>query len=136
MSLSLAYLPLLHLHVALVIVSVTLFALRGAAVLAAQPWPLRPAWRMASVGIDTGLLLAGVSLWVLLGLNPVVQTWLGVKLLLLIAYIVLGVFALKRAPTRRAKAAFYVAALACVGWMACTAVAHHPAGPLRLLGWV
>jgi len=136
MSPALYYLPLLHLHVTLVSISLALFALRGAGVLAARAWPLRPLWRRTSVVVDTGLLLAGASLWTLLHLNPIVQTWLGVKLLLVVAYIVLGVFALKRAPTRRGKAGFYIAALACAGWVVCIAVAHHPGGPLRLLGWI
>ena len=52
---------------------------------------------------------------------------------LLLAYIVLGSFALKRAPTRRARAACYLAALVCVGWLVSVALAHHPAGAWRLL---
>jgi hypothetical protein len=41
--------------------------------------------------------------------------------------------ALKRAPTRRAKAGFYAAALGCAVFMVSVALAHHPAGAWRML---
>jgi len=127
------YLPFRHAHMTAVGLSLALFATRGAAVLAGQHWPMRRWPRAASVLIDTVLLGCGVALWAMLGLNPLHDTWLGAKLVLLLAYIVLGSFALRRAPTRRAKAAFYVAALLCVAFMVSIAWAHHPAGAWRLL---
>jgi uncharacterized membrane protein SirB2 len=120
-------------HITAVVLSLVLFAARGAAVLAGQAWPMRVAARRASVAIDTALLGCGVVLWTMLGLNPLRDHWLGAKLVLLLAYIVLGSYALKRAPTRRARAAFFVAALLCVGFMVSIALAHHPAGAWRLL---
>jgi uncharacterized membrane protein SirB2 len=89
---------------------------------------MTPAWRRASAGIDTVLLAAGATLWALLGLNPLQQSWLGTKLALIVVYIGLGTFALRRAPTRRAKAAFYVAALALFGFIVGVARAHAPLG--------
>jgi uncharacterized membrane protein SirB2 len=59
---------------------------------------------------------------------------LTVELVLLVGYITLGSFALKRAPTRRAKLACYVAALVLFGLVVGIARAHHPLG--WLLGWV
>ena len=115
-------------HIGLVIASVTLFVARGLAVLARQDWPMRQVWRGLSVWIDTGLLSAGGLLWYLLQFNPWHDHWLGAKLLLLLVYIGLGSYALKRAPTRAAKAAFFVAALACVAFMASIALRHHPLG--------
>jgi uncharacterized membrane protein SirB2 len=113
--------------------SVPLFAARGVAVLFGQAWPMLPAVRRASVLIDTALLAGGLGLWWTLHLNPLRDAWLGTKLLLLLAYIVLGSFALRRAPTRRARALCFAAALACVGWLVSVALAHHPAGARRLL---
>ncbi len=114
-------------HEALVAASGVLFAARGAAVLAAAPWPLRPAWRGLSVAIDALLLAAGATLWVLLGLNPVRSAWLGAKLILLLLYIGLGAIALRgrAAAVRRIG---YVAALATFGFMVTVAVAHDPRG--------
>ena len=116
-------------HMALVGASVLLFVLRGVATLAAARWPMNPAVRWTSVVIDTGLLLAGVSLWGMLGMPLTGQAWLGVKLLLLPVYVVLGTFALKRARSRAGKAVFFGLALLTVGFMVTVAVAHHPLGP-------
>jgi uncharacterized membrane protein SirB2 len=118
-------------HIGLVGISVALFAVRGLGVLAGGAWPMAAWARHGSALIDTALLAAGLALWWLLQLNPLrSDTWLGVKLLLLVPYIVLGSLALKRAPTRVGKALFFVAALACIGLMAGIAVAHHPLGGL------
>ena len=122
------YTPLKLAHLSLVATSGALFAARGAAVLAGRAWPMRPPWRRLSVGIDTLLLAAGVTLWALLSLNPARDTWLGTKLTLLLLYIVLGTVALKRGRTRPVRAACFAAALAVYAFMASVALAHHPLG--------
>lgn len=127
------YVPVRQAHLTAVMLSIALFTARGAAVLAGQAWPMAWPARRASVLIDTVLLGCGLALWAMLGLNPARDAWLGVKLGLLLAYIVLGSFALKRAATLRAKAVFYAAALACVAFLVSVAFAHHPAGAWRLL---
>jgi uncharacterized membrane protein SirB2 len=119
---------LLPLHIALVTLSVSLFAVRGLGVLAGQAWPMAGWARGLAPVIDSLLLLAGGTLWWLLQLNPRQDHWLGAKLVLLIVYIVLGTLALKRAPTRAAKELCFMAALAVVGFMFSIAVAHHPLG--------
>ena len=129
MTLAEYYLPLKMTHVSLVAASGALFALRGAAVLAGQGWAMRKPWRVLSVALDTLLLTAGVTLWVLLQLNPVHDAWLGTKLALLLLYIVLGTFALKRARTPGGRAVSYAAALAAYLYMAAVARGHHPLGP-------
>ena len=115
-------------HVALVSASGALFAVRGAAVLARQGWPMRPLWRRLSVVIDTLLLTAGATLWTLLALNPLRDTWLGTKLVLLLVYIVLGSLALKRGRTQGVRALVYVAALATFGFMVGVALRHQALG--------
>lgn len=119
---------LLPLHITLVTLSVSLFAARGLGVLAGQAWPMRGWARGLAPVIDSLLLLAGGTLWWLLQLNPWHDHWLGAKLVLLVIYIALGTLALKRAPTRAAKALCFVAALAVVGHMVGIALAHHPLG--------
>jgi uncharacterized membrane protein SirB2 len=125
-----AYPLLKALHIGLVAASGMLFAARGAGVLAGQAWPMRPAWRHTSVAIDVCLLAAGVGLWTMLALNPMRQHWLGVKLGLLLVYIVLGSLALKRARAQAVRGICYVAALAVFFWMVSIARAHHPLGAL------
>jgi uncharacterized membrane protein SirB2 len=127
------YVPVRHAHLTAVTLSLLLFAARGAAVLAGRAWPMTVAARRASVGVDVVLLAAGATLWAMLGLNPLRDAWLGTKLALLLLYIVLGSLALRRARTPAARAAFYVAALACAAFMVSVALAHHPAGAVRLL---
>jgi uncharacterized membrane protein SirB2 len=133
MTLVEAYSVIKPLHVMLVAASGALFAVRGAAVLLGRGWPMRPAWRRSSVVIDTLLLAAGATLWAMLSLHPARQTWLGAKLALLLVYIALGSMALKRAPSRRARAACYAAALLVFAWMVSIARAHQPLGALAAL---
>jgi uncharacterized membrane protein SirB2 len=119
-----------QLHVTLVALSGALFALRGAAVLARASWPMRAAARWSSVIIDTLLLTAGATLWGLLGLNPVRDGWLGLKLALLLAYIVVGSVALKRGRTARVRGLAFAVALGLYLFIVSVALAHHPLGLL------
>jgi uncharacterized membrane protein SirB2 len=128
------YLSLKHTHIALVTISGTLFVLRGAAVWAGQGWPMQAVWRRLSMGIDTLLLAAGIGLWTVLQLHPVSSPWLGIKLLLLPVYIVLGTLALKRGRTPAVKRAACVAALVVLLFMVSVARSHHPLGALRWAG--
>ena len=122
------YPALLHLHRACVTASIALFVARGLGVTALKVWPMQATWRRLSVAIDVLLLSAGIGLWTLLGLHPLQQSWLGLKLVLLGLYIVLGSFALKRGRTRGQRLVFFVAALAVVLCMVGIALARHPAG--------
>jgi uncharacterized membrane protein SirB2 len=119
--------PTLRLiHIGLALTSGSFFLLRGLAVLAGARWPVAALARRASMGIDTALLTAAIGLLWLLQLNPFATGWLQSKLVLLVAYVVLGTFALKRARTRSARLLCFVAALACFGAMLAVARSHHP----------
>ena len=128
MTLAEFYPQIKQLHVALVLASGALFALRGGALLAARTWPMRRSLCTLSVVIDTLLLAAGVTLWSLLSLHPLRDTWLGTKLVLLVLYIMLGTLALKRS-----QAWAFAAAIACYGFMISVALTRHPLGALRTL---
>jgi uncharacterized membrane protein SirB2 len=128
------YLQIKWVHVAAVIASGSLFALRGAAQLAGAGWTMAAPLRYLSYAIDTALLTAALMLVTLLHQYPFVQAWLTVKVLLLVVYIVLGSMALKRARTRRERAWFYLAALAVYLFIASVARAHHPAGVFSWTG--
>lgn len=126
-----AYPGIRHAHIGLVITSGGLFGLRWLATLAGARWPMAAHWRHTSMVVDTLLLVAGATLWIGLGLNPLVQHWLGVKLALLIVYIVLGTFALRRARGWLTRAVCGLAALAVLVTMFGIARQHDPAGWLR-----
>lgn len=125
------YLPIRHTHITLVLASGALFALRGLGVLAGLRLAMAAPVRYLSYGIDTALLAAGIALLAILHLNPLTTPWLATKLGLLLAYIVLGSLALRRARRRTAKARYYLLALACFGFMYSVARAHHPLGFLH-----
>ena len=115
-------------HVAAVILSGSLFALRGAMMLAGSRLASHAALRIASYTIDTVLLTAALMLATILHQYPFVNGWLTAKVLLLVVYIVLGTIALKRGKTYRARAVAYVAALCVFGFIVSIARAHHPLG--------
>ncbi len=115
-------------HIAAVIFSGALFALRGTAVLAGARWPMWGPLRYLTYTVDTVLLTAALMLATLLHQYPFVHGWLTAKVLLLVAYIVLGTFALKRARSARARALCFVGALLVYLFIVNIARAHHPLG--------
>ena len=122
-----------HAHIGLVVASGTLFAARGIGVLCGAHWSMQRSVRVLSQIIDIALLAAALVLLATLRLNPFAVGWLGTKLALLVVYIVLGSLALKRAPTRSARAGCLVAALAVFAYIVSVALAHHPLGVLKLM---
>jgi uncharacterized membrane protein SirB2 len=115
-------------HVAAVLMSGTLFALRGAGVLAGGRWPMWAPLRYLTYTIDTVLLTAALMLATLLHQYPFVNGWLTTKVVLLVVYVTLGTLALRRARSPRLRAACYFAALAVFLFIVSVARAHHPLG--------
>jgi uncharacterized membrane protein SirB2 len=74
-------------HVAMIMASGALFALRGVAALAGFGWPLSWPARLLSYVIDTTLLAAAVLLLVLLPWSTFANGWLSMKLGLLVVYV-------------------------------------------------
>ena len=121
-----AYSLLKQFHLATIAVTLTLFVLRGAWMMADSP-RLQVRWvRIVPHVNDTLLLASGFSLAVLLGQYPLVNGWLTAKLFALIVYIVLGTVALKRGRTKRTRIAAWIAALLVFGYMVAVAVTHDP----------
>ena len=116
------------IHIACVVLSGSLFALRGMMMLAGSQWVYHPLLRRGSYLIDTTLLTAGIALAVILHQYPFVQAWLTAKVVLLVVYIVLGVFALRRGRSHGSRAAFFVTALAVYLFIVSIAMAHDPRG--------
>lgn len=127
------YLPILHLHVTCVVLSGSLFFARGCLMLGGLPLANHKVVKRFSYVIDTTLLAAAIALTLIIHQYPFVQAWLTVKVLLLVVYIVLGVFALRRGRTRAMRAGFFVAALAVFGFIVSVALTHQSAGALLWL---
>ncbi len=129
------YPPIKMVHVAAVVASGSLFLLRGLVLQAGERgrWTMAAPLRYLSYGVDTVLLTAALMLVTILPAAVYANGWLAVKLLLLVAYIGLGTFALKRGRTRRTRLACFVFALAVYGIMLSIARTHDPLGPFRFL---
>jgi uncharacterized membrane protein SirB2 len=127
------YLQIKWTHIAAVIASGVLFVLRGIAVQAGARWAMAAPLRYLSYAIDTTLLIAAMMLITILHQYPFVQAWLTVKVCLLVVYIALGTFALKRGRTRRVRLVCFFAALAVYAFIISVALAHHPLGIVYLL---
>lgn len=122
------YADLRQLHVACVILSGSLFTLRGLLHIAGVASVNHQAVRIASWLIDTVLLVAAILLTLIVHQYPFVHAWLTMKMLLLVLYIVLGYIALKRARTQRDRVVALIAALLAFGLMLGVAIRHDPAG--------
>lgn len=125
------YLALKNLHLATLTITLVLFLLRGAWMMADSP-RLQARWvRIVPHVNDTLLLISGIALAVLIQQYPLVHGWLTAKLFALIVYIVLGTLALKRGKTKSQRVAAWFAALLVFGYMVAVALAHDPFPFLR-----
>lgn len=82
-----------NLHIVLALLSGIGFALRGYIRLVLERPLAHPMVRNGPHVIDTLLLFSGIALWVQLSFS--VLSWLGLKLLLILAYIILGITAFR-----------------------------------------
>lgn len=129
------YAQIKWVHVAAVISSSGLFALRGLLVLAGQSrWAMTPLLRYLSYTVDTVLLTAALMLLTILPSAMFSSGWLHVKVALLVVYVVLGTIALKRGRTAGVRAVCYTLAVLVFAFMITIARSHHPYG--FLLRWL
>ncbi len=122
-------------HIFVALLSGSIFALRGAFALAGAKWPMASPVKWLSYTVDTSLLTAALMLLTILPWAMFGNGWLLVKVMLVVVYVVLGVFAMRRGRTQRMRAMCYVSALLVFGMIYGIARAHHPLGVfLHLLG--
>lgn len=121
-------------HIFIAMLSGTLFALRGAFVLAGARWPQALPVKWLSYAVDTSLLTAALMLLTILPWAMFANGWLATKVTLIVLYVVLGVFAMRPARSRSTRATCYVAALLVFATVYGIARAHHPLG--WLLRWL
>lgn len=120
------YTAIKHIHLLSVLLSLSLFALRGVWMLLDSHW-LQKRWiQRTTYVIDTCLLASALTLCVLIQQYPFVDHWLTAKVLALMLYIFLGVIALKRGKTKPQRSLALLAALGCVAYIIGTALSHHP----------
>jgi uncharacterized membrane protein SirB2 len=116
------------IHITSISASGALFALRALAVQLGQRWAMLGPIRYLSYTVDTVLLTSALMLMTMLHQFPFVNSWLTVKVALVIVYIVLGTFALKRASVQRTRLVCAIAALLVFGMVVSIARTHSPLG--------
>lgn len=121
-------------HMLFVALSLVLFAARGALSLWSGRRPAGWIFKVLPHVVDSLLLACGVWLAVILRLDPLRTPWLGVKLLCVLAYILLGILAFRLRGPRYLKLALLVAALLLFGFIVSIALTHDPRGIFSLLG--
>ena len=122
------YLQIRAVHIGSVIASGLLFLVRATGHnLFGASWPRALPLRILVYTVDTVLLTAALMLMTIVQQFPFVDSWLTVKVLLLLAYILVGWWAF-RADRKNARIACSVAAIAIFGFIFTVARTHNPLG--------
>jgi len=125
------YLPIKMVHMIAVLCSGGLFFVRGLMLLIGNKLAMAAPVRYLSYSIDTVLLTAALMLATMLPSAMFANGWLLAKIGLMVVYIVLGSFALKRGRNKKSRVWFFVAAVSVYAFMIGIARAHHPLGFLE-----
>lgn len=113
-----------YLHMGMAVLSILGFVLRGLWAWRSPRLLARKPVRIVPHVIDTLLLLSAIGLLVAYGWNPLDQGWLVAKIVLLVAYIALGLVALKPWYGAAVRVPAFVAAVAVFAWIVIIARAH------------
>lgn len=124
------YASLKLIHQGAVTLSIAGFVARGAASLAGAEWVRGRAARTLPHAIDTVLLASAIGLAWMLRLNPLDTPWLAAKIGGLLAYIGLGMVALKPARPRPVRVVAWLSALLCFAQIVAIAITKDPLGLL------
>lgn len=122
-----------HAHLALALVSISGFVLRGAWMMTGSARLDHKAVRIVPHVVDTLFLLSGIALVVQLSLPVMQSPWLLAKFAGLVAYIVLGAIALRRGATLPVRQIAFVGALAAFAYIVGAAVSKSPASWMAIL---
>jgi uncharacterized membrane protein SirB2 len=125
------YQPVKWAHLLAVMCSGSLFFARGIGVLTGQHWPMHALARYLSYTIDTLLLSAALILVGMLPHAVFASGWLTVKLALVVVYVVLGSFALRRARSQHLRVLCFCTAALTFAAIIMIARTHDPLGALR-----
>jgi len=90
------YLAVKHTHMLLAVLSIILFYVRSFSRLKTATLAKNKIVFIGSHSIDTLLLVSAIALIVMAGFNPLEQSWLLEKIILVIAYIALGIVAARQ----------------------------------------
>lgn len=122
------YFAFKHAHMMFAMFSGVFFLIRGV-------WMLQDSARLSQRWVkivphinDTLLLACAIVLMVHIQQYPFVTGWLTAKVIALLAYIGLGMVALKPGRPKRVRVGAFALALLCFGYMVSVAINHHALG--------
>ena len=118
------YFPIKHLHMTAVGLSLILFVIRAYWSVTGSALLQHRLVRILPHVVDTVLLVCGVVLAAMLGPE---QPWILTKIVLLIAYIGVGTYAIKRGRTPRARLIAAICAVAIFIYIVGVALSKNPA---------
>ncbi|MDN3648685.1 SirB2 family protein [Reinekea marina] len=123
------YLMIKHLHMLSAMISISFFIVRAFWSVRESPL-LQQKWvKISPHIIDTVLLVCALylaSFW------PLSTGWIWVKVVALVAYIIVGTFAIKRGKTPKSRGLFAIAAILIFGYIVGVAVTQNPSAWLAL----
>jgi len=108
------YIVIKHIHVTTAILSLLGFALRGWWMATENQFLQNKLVKIFPHINDTLLLGAAIYLSIMSAIYPFVEGWLGVKVVLLVVYIVAGTIALKKGKTKKIRLTAFAIALSSV----------------------
>ena len=120
-------------HQSAVALSLAGFFARGVGMLRDAGWVKHRLAKTLPHVVDTVLIVSAVWLAWILRLTPSNAAWIGAKIGGLIAYIVIGMVALRFARTKAVRAGAWVLAMLTFAWIVSVAITKDPRGFLSLV---
>ncbi|UCX03800.1 SirB2 family protein [Shewanella glacialimarina] len=111
-----------HTHLMFIALSVSFFVLRFVLHLRQSPLMDRKFLKVAPHVVDTFLLASGITLCFMINQYPFVDPWMTEKIICVVAYIALGIMALKSSRNKLFK---FFAFLGAIGWLVLAAKLAH-----------
>ncbi len=122
------YLITYYTHVACVVLSGSIFFLRGVWMMQESELLNHKLVMILPHFIDTLLLASAFALAFQVYQYPFVDSWLTVKFVALFVYILLGMFSLRRGKSNIQRTVFFIAAMTTFGFIISVALSRNPAG--------
>ncbi len=114
------------IHVTCVVLSYTLFLLRGVWLMRGSAIVQQRWVKIAPHSVDSVLLVSAIALAWQLGYSPFNAPWLAAKTVALLFYIGLGMLAFRFGKTPRVRLAAWLAAQAVFFYIVAVAITHDP----------
>lgn len=106
-----SYALIKNIHLAFAMLTTIGFCVRGVWMMTESSMLQKKLVKVLPHIVDTTLLISAVTLVVMSGQYPWVAAWVGMKIALLVAYIVLGTFALKRGKNKQIRTVFFAVSI-------------------------